>query len=448
MGIEPIRTRPRAAALPLALAATLLALQIAGCAAAPAGTAAPPDGAAAGRAGLAPAAPSGVAEAPWDFYRDELPPPAVPADNPWTEAKFVLGRRLFHDPALSVNGTKSCASCHFQALAFSDGRGISLGATGELNHRNSQGLVNVAWNATLTWANPTLLTLEQQIVIPLFGHDPVEMGLDGHSVQAMLARLREDADYVEGFRAAFGRDDGDGAGAGAGAGRDDGDDPVTSANVVKALASFMRGIVSAESRFDRHRRGELELTAAELRGKELFFGEQAGCHRCHGSFNFNDQMAFAGARPDTPFHNMGLYDVDGRGGYPAPNRGLFEHSNRAADMGAFRAPSLRNVVVTAPYMHDGSVATLAEVLEIYAAGGRMVESGPHPGDGRRNAHRSELMAAIRLSAQDRADLLAFLGTLTDECVLHSPRFADPAAAYPMPRHLKCRSYDLPAPTSP
>lgn len=378
---------------------------------------------------------AGFAAAPWDHYRDEWPPPVVPADNPWTEAKFVLGRRLFHDPLLSVNGTKSCASCHFQALAFSDGRGISLGATGELNHRNSQGLVNAAWNTTLTWANPALTTLEQQIVIPLFGDDPVEMGLDDNSIQQVLGQLRDDRDYRDAFRASFG-------------GADDAD-PVTSENVVKALASFVRGIVSAESRFDRHRRGELELTAAELRGRDLFFGEQAGCHRCHGSFNFNDQVAYAGApRVPMPFHNTGLYNLDAEGAYPAPNRGVFERSGRAADMGAFRAPSLRNVVVTAPYMHDGSVATLSEVLDIYSAGGRLVESGPHAGDGRRNRHRTGLIGAIELSAQDRTDLLAFLGTLTDECVLHSSRFADPAAAYPLPSHLACPAYDSPAPASP
>ena len=128
---------------------------------------------------------------------------------------------------------------------------------------------------------------------------------------------------------------------------------------------------------------------------------------------------------ETPFHNTGLYDLDGKGAYPEPNRGVFENTHNPAEMGAFRAPSLRNIAVTAPYMHDGSVATLEDVIDIYAAGGRNVASGPLKGDGRYNPNKSALIVPIDLTPQEKSDLIAFLKTLTDDSLLTSPRFADP-----------------------
>jgi cytochrome c peroxidase len=160
---------------------------------------------------------------------------------------------------------------------------------------------------------------------------------------------------------------------------------------------------------------------------------QAECFHCHGSANFNDQLVHAGTRiVETPFHNTGLYNIDGTGGFPFPNRGLFELSGRVTDMGLFRAPSLRNVEKTAPYMHDGTIATLEAVLDFYAAGGRHVTGqetdaylAQYPGDGRLNPNKSSLVARISLSAQDKADLVAFLKTLTDDDFLKDPRHADP-----------------------
>jgi cytochrome c peroxidase len=156
-------------------------------------------------------------------------------------------------------------------------------------------------------------------------------------------------------------------------------------------------------------------------------GEKAECFHCHGSFNFNDQVRYVGlSQVDTPFHNTGLYNIDGKGGFPFPNRGLFEATTNPKDMGAFRAPSLRNVAVTAPYMHDGSVATLEEVLDFYAAGGRVIRSGLYAGDGRVNPYKSGLVNQINLTEQDKADLVAFLKTLTDQGFLTNPRFSKPA----------------------
>jgi len=344
-----------------------------------------------------------------------FPPPRTPDDNPLTAAKVELGRFLFYDKRLSGNGRQSCASCHRPELAFSDGRPTSIGSTGEPHPRNAQSLANVTYNATLTWANPALVSLEAQLLVPLFGTNPVEMGLNEANQAEVMQRLRDDPVYVARFAAAFAQDA----------------DPFGWGNVGKAISSFQRTLISGRSRFDQYRQGQAALNDAEERGRVLFFGEKAECFHCHGSFNLNDQIVHAGSRPgfvETPFHNTGLYNIDGKGGFPAPNRGLFESSFQPADMGRFRAPSLRNVGVTAPYMHDGSIGTLPEVLDFYAAGGRHVSSGPLAGDGRANPFKSGLVALIRLSEQDKADLVAFLQTLTDADFLNDPKHADPFAA--------------------
>jgi cytochrome c peroxidase len=344
-----------------------------------------------------------------------FPEPKVPDDNPMSAAKVALGRFLFYDARLSGNGQQACASCHHQARAFSDGRLQPLGSTGQAHPRNAQHLSNVVFNATLTWANPSLVTLERQMETPLFGDEPVEMGVNDANKAAVLERLRADtlaSNYPQRFAAAFPGQA----------------DAISWGNVIKAIASFQRSLVSAGSRYDQWLEGRTALDAAELRGMQLFFGEKAECFHCHGSFNFNDQIVHARSRlVETPFHNTGLYNVGGTGAFPEPNRGVFELSARAEDMGRFRAPSLRNVEVTAPYMHDGTVATLAEVLRFYAAGGRHITSGPNAGDGRANPYKSDLVSRIELSEQEQADIVTFLHTLTDHDFINDPRHADPFA---------------------
>ncbi len=339
-----------------------------------------------------------------------FPTPRVPPDNPMSAAKVALGRFLFYDPRLSGNGRQSCASCHHQDKAFTDGRLQAIGSTGERHSRSAQHLGNAAYNATLTWANPSLVTLERQMETPLFGESPVEMGVNDANKQAVLQRLQDDADYPARFAAAFPADAA----------------PLHWAGVIKALAAFQRTLISGNSKYDRYLQGQETLSASEERGKNLFFGEKAECFHCHGSFNFNDQIVHAGSRVvETPFHNTGLYNVGGTGAFPEPNRGVFELSARATDMGKFRAPSLRNVEVTAPYMHDGSVATLAEVLKFYAAGGRQITSGPYAGDGRANPFKSDLVTLIDLSEQEQSDIVEFLKTLTDHEFLNDPRISNP-----------------------
>lgn len=361
---------------------------------------------------LASAVVAGLAAAADDWVWDlpaHIPPPHVPDDNPMSRAKVVLGQRLFHDPRLSGNGTLACAGCHVQALGFADGRAHPVGATGAVVRRNAQGLANVAWRASLTWANPALVTLEAQMAVPLYGTDPVEMGVTDANRAAVLDRFRADPEMVAGFHAAF----------------PDDPQPVRFRSIIWAIAAYQRSLISVDSRYDRWLQGRADLSAAERRGHDLFFGERAECHHCHGSFNFDDQVVHIRSRVvERPFHNTGLYDVDGAGAYPDADRGLIEHTGDPADMGAFRAPSLRNVAVTAPYMHDGSIATLDAVLDTYAAGGRLISDGPDAGDGRLNRWKSDLIVRIDLTPDDRADIVAFLKTLTDDRFLSGTAIRD------------------------
>ncbi len=339
-----------------------------------------------------------------------FPTPKVPDTNPMTAEKVELGRHLFYDQRLSGNGTQACASCHQQSKAFTDGLAVALGSTGHPHPRNSQSLVNVVYLPTLTWANPSLVTLEKQMETPLFGDDPVEMGVNDANKDAILARLAAVIDYRERFARAYPGQA----------------DPITWGNIIHAIASFQRSIVAGNSRYDQYLANKAQLTVPEMRGMALFFGEKAECFHCHSSFNFNDQVIHAGSRTvETPFHNTGLYNIGGTGAFPEPNRGVFELTQRIQDMGKFRAPSLRNVEVTGPYMHDGSIATLEEVLDFYAAGGRNITSGPFAGDGRASPHKNDLINLIDLSPQDKADIVAFLKTLTDHALLSDPRFANP-----------------------
>lgn len=344
-----------------------------------------------------------------------FPAPRLPEGESLAAERIELGRHLFYDKRLSGNGTQACGSCHHQDKAFTDGLPVAIGATGERHPRNAQALGNVVYNATLTWANPSLVTLEKQMETPLFGEDPVEMGVNDRNRDEVLARIRGDARYPAMFAQVF----------------PGGAEAIDWRNIIAAIASFQRSLIAGNSRYDRFLRGEAVLAPNEERGRLLFFGERAECFHCHGSFNFNDQVVHAASRVvETPFHNTGLYNIDGAGGFPEPNRGVFELTALPQDMGAFRAPSLRNVEVTGPYMHDGTIATLEDVLSFYAAGGRLITAGPHAGDGRTNPFKSDLIALIDLSPEEQADIVAFLKTLTDHEFLENPKHADPFLPQP------------------
>jgi cytochrome c peroxidase len=334
----------------------------------------------------------------WDLPA-KFPRPPVPADNPMTKTKVALGRVLFYDTRLSINGKTSCASCHKQQLAFTDGRPVGIGTTGEHHVRSAMSLVNAAYNARYTWSNPLVDSLEHQALMPMFGEKPVELGLAGHE-QELLAKLSADTKLRAMFVAAFPHDG----------------EPVTVAHIVKAIASFERTIISADTPFDRYTRGdETALSPAAQRGLALFYSERLECFHCHGGFNFTDSSRHGEYDPTAlPYHNTGLYDVDGHGAYPKGNAGTIDISGDPRDMGKFRAPTLRNIAITAPYMHDGSIATLEEVLDHYAAGGR-----------HHSKLTSEFVPGFILTPEEKQDVIAFLQSLTDEKLLKDPRLGPP-----------------------
>lgn len=342
-----------------------------------------------------------------------FPTPLVPADNPMTGPKVELGRHLFYERRLSVNGELSCGGCHDPALAFTDGLAVAVGATGEEHRRGSMSLVNVAYNSALTWVNPLMRDLEHQAMVPLFGTTPVELGLEGREQQALDA-LAADPLYQGLFTTAWPEDE----------------DPYTLDRVVKSIAAFERTILSGSAPYDRYTYGgALDAMSQEAKdGMALFFSERLECYHCHGTFNFMDSVATQEmAFPELYHHNTGLYNVDGMGAYPLRDQGLIEHTFQFYDMGLFRAPTLRNIALTAPYMHDGSIADLDGVIDHYAAAGRTLTEGPDAGVGSANPLKSSLVRGFELSPAERAALKAFLNSLTDERTLADPRFADPFA---------------------
>lgn len=350
-------------------------------------------------------------ETPYELHLPPgFPQPNVPEDNALTVEKVELGRHLFYDRRLSANGSQACASCHRQSHAFSEEAAIATGSTGQKHHRNSMALVNVAYAATFTWAHPGINTIEQQVLLPLFGDKPVEMGAPGHE-QEILARLRGDPGYQKLFARAFPGTS----------------ERVTFDTVAKALASFVRTLISFGSPFDRYAYyGEDgALTLSQVRGMNLFMSERLECAHCHAGFNFSQFVTHESAAvAERAFHITGLYPY-GETYISGADYGLFAVTGQAADKDRFKAPTLRNIERSAPYMHDGSLATLNDVIDFYAAGGRVLTAGPRTGDGRVHPGKSPFIRGFTLTAQERQDLLAFLASLTDERFLADPKFAAP-----------------------
>jgi cytochrome c peroxidase len=310
----------------------------------------------------------------WQLPRG-FPTPAVPADNPMTAPKVALGRRLFFDPLLSVTGRDSCASCHDPARSFSDGKPRAVGTLGDTLPRNSMALVNVAYNISFGWIKPNLRSLEAQMREPLLNTHPVELGLAGHE-ESLARRLSADPTYAKAFADVF---------------PDDGT-PATFDHVIKAIAAFERTLISGNSPFDRYvfQGDHSALPEPAKRGMALFYAPAVGCGSCHSGFNFTGTWR----------------DNQGDTGKPA-------FANNGASMQRIRIPTLRNVALTGPYMHDGRFATLDAVLEHYFSLG----AGAIRYDAR--------LPRVPLDMQQRADLIAFLVSLTDEAFVR--RFATDAA---------------------
>jgi cytochrome c peroxidase len=352
-----------------------------------------------------------------DTYAWQLPPgvpePHVPADNPMSAAKVELGRHLFYDRRLSVTGEMACATCHRQELAFSDGEVTPIGATGQRVPRNAMSLANVAYYYPYTWSNPVLHGLEEQALVPMFAEAPIELGLT-NVIDRILAELAEDPVYAALIPRAFP------AKAKAG--------PLSSADAVAALAAFERSLLSFDSPFDRYLYGHDESAISEEAkwGFELFNSEKFECYHCHSGLNFTSAFRSRDTQSlPRDYQNTGLYNVGGLGMYPSDSPGLVAMTDEPSDSGKFRVPTLRNIAKTAPYMHDGSIETLTEVLDHYAAGGRVIQSGPNAGDGRSNPFKSPFVLGFDPTAEERRALLALLESLTDEGFLADQRFSDP-----------------------
>ncbi len=320
---------------------------------------------------------------------------AAPQGSSVTDAGATLGRVLFHDTQLSRNGLVSCASCHTQAFGFDDLTRLSIGFEGRTTRRAAMTLLNARYAAKgLYFRDQRAASLEQQVLEPFT--DPIEMGL---ATGELARRVQGRAFYAPLFKAAFG------------------DPAITEERIASALAQYVRAIVSTNSRYDEARASvssPLEpfpgFSAGENRGKHLFFTERAnggaGCSACHAT------EGFVMREPK----NNGL-EIEGADG------GVGEISGLPHERGLFRAATLKAIAMTAPYMHDGRFATLEAVIEHYSSGIK-----PHPNLSPELRNEDGSAATLNLSDEDKAALVAFLNTLTDEELLADPRFADPFLA--------------------
>jgi cytochrome c peroxidase len=334
-------------------------------------------------AGIALGDPAGAdAEYPWRLPPG-FPPPTVPADNPMSAAKVALGCRLFFEPRLSVTHTFSCATCHRPELAFADGRALAVGAKGDSMQRGAMTLTNVAYNPAFTWASDSVATLERQMEQPLFNEHPLEMGLKRDDSE-LLAWLTQQESYAAAFRDSFPKEAA----------------PITIPNLIKAIAAFERTLISGRSPFDRYVYDDdrAAFSDAARRGMRSFYSERSGCANCHFGVNFSGPIAHRGKPQERALFANNGSAVKG-------DDGLSAVTKREQDRGRFRVPTLRNVALTAPYMHDGRFATLEQVIEHYAAGGKHAES---------IGVVDSQIRPLELTTEEKRDLLEFLKSLTDE----------------------------------
>lgn len=314
-----------------------------------------------------------------------LPPVPIPVDNPPTAETIALGRKLYFDPVLSVDGTIACATCHSPEFGFSDGKPVSEGVENQKGGRNAPTIFNAAYYTAQFW-DGRAPNLEKQAEGPM--QNPIEMG---HTLEGIEKNLMEDAAYRAEFEKAFGPG------------------PITYQKVMKAIASFERTIISGNSPFDRYFYGgdKTALNEAAKRGLEIFRNPVKGnCTACHP----------IGLFTDSGFHNIGV-GVDDEGNLT--DLGRYEVTEKDAHRGAFKTPSVRNIALSAPYMHDGSLKTLREVVDFYVGGGN---SNPYLDNQLKELHPTSPTGKVNWS---RDDLVTFLEALTGEI----PANVGPEEAY-------------------
>jgi len=294
-----------------------------------------------------------------------FPDMIIPEDNPMTVEGVELGRKLFNDPILSANNTLACINCHMPESSFSDPNQFSTGIDGFLGNRNSSALINLGWSSSFNWDGSST-TLEEQ------AFEPITNSLEMHnSWNNVENTLNQDEEYLLLFKQAFNID------------------YIDSTHVVMAIAQFERTLISNNSKFDKYSRGEEVFTKSELNGFAIFNSEKGDCFHCHGTSLFTDNL----------FHNNGL-DVE-----PFLDLGLGKITENTSDNGKFKTPTLRNIEVSAPYMHDGRFATLEKVIEHYDSGGHFSSTV--------DPLMKKLGVGLNLTNQEKSDLIAFLKTLTD-----------------------------------
>ncbi len=324
---------------------------------------------------------------------------------PDSGALETAGRYLFYDTRLSFNNTKSCASCHAPQWAFTDGYRRSITATGQNVLHNAPSLLNIALHKRFDWANPAVTSLETQHQRPLFSTQPVELGAGNHQSE-IVQLLRQDTLYQRLFAAAFPGQSGS----------------FDFEHIVSAIAAFVRSLQSLESPYDHYLAGDSNALSYSARaGLQLF--STLHCNTCHGGLYFTN--ATLTASTDSLYFNTGLYNVNNTHRYPADDNGLAAFTLLQKDDGRFKVPTLRNVAATAPYMHDGSVATLPEVIDLYGAGGRLTTTGPLAGNGRLNKYKHPLLQSFTLTPLQKQQLIDFLYALTDSAALQNPAFQSP-----------------------
>lgn len=317
------------------------------------------------------------------LFVDRLPPMPIPADNQMTQEGIALGRTLFFDKRLSKNENMSCASCHQPSKAFSDSPNQFTTVAGALEFRNTPAIINAGWTARLFWdGRASHPALENQ------AHDPVvnpnEMNAD--SWTKVVQKLQQISAYPPLFKAAFGSE------------------TIDSTMVLQAIAQFERTLISDNSKMDRYLQGEVNLTSEETAGLNLFMSERGNCFHCHGGPG--DPLW-----TDNGFHDTGL-DLS------PTDLGLGGVTGNSADNGKFKTPTLRNLVFTAPYMHDGRFATLGDVIDFYSTG---IKTSPNLDP---NYYRAN-QGGAHFTQQEKDELIAFLKTLTDSSYVNNPDFQAP-----------------------
>ena len=323
------------------------------------------------------------------------------------EALIETGRHLFFDTRLSYNNTKSCGSCHDPKFAFTDGYRRSITANGDNVKHNAPSLVNICFQNYFDWANPGVTTLEKQHERPLFNEHPAELGAKGNE-ELILKRIKADTGYQKKFAEIF-------YGI---------KEPISFSTIISSIAAFVRTLHSGNSPYDKFIEGDAAAMSLSAKaGMALFFSARLNCSSCHTAPLFT--LATITKNKDSIYLNTGLYNVLNKNKYPEDDNGLQAFTNNPADNGKFKIPSLRNVTLTAPYMHDGSINTLEEVIEMYANGGRQITAGPFAGDGKNNNLKDKRIKGFVLLPAERKQLLDFLFALTDSSVLTNPAFQNP-----------------------